>query len=76
MLTDCKIKFEIFFTDGKRFVPLPSEWINISMKSDAVVTSPAGRVLELECEAVGSPPPSIKWHHGTNIVTEVIDMID
>ncbi|XP_065224526.1 neural/ectodermal development factor IMP-L2-like [Planococcus citri] len=53
-----------------RRVPLQGEWINISMRSDPVLTVPTGTAVELECEAVGSPPPSIKWHHGSNQVTE------
>lgn len=43
----------------------------MSVKSESIVTVPVGGVLELECEAVGGPPPSIKWYHRNNLLQEV-----
>ncbi|XKL63917.1 hypothetical protein PGB90_006281 [Kerria lacca] len=57
-------------SSGKNYTPYLSEWINMSVKSESIVTVPVGGVLELECEAVGGPPPSIKWYHRNNLLQE------
>lgn len=57
--------------DGKGFPVLPSDWINVSIKSDPVISIPTGGSFEIECEAAGSPPPSVKWTHEQNFISEV-----
>lgn len=59
------------FTGGKAYSPYLSEWINMSVKNDPIIKVPIGGVLELECEAVGSPPPQVKWVHRNNLLQEV-----
>lgn len=59
------------FAGGKTYPPYFSEWINMSIRNDPIIKVPIGGVLELECEAVGSPPPSVQWYHRKNVLLEV-----
>lgn len=61
--------FGVYFSAGK-FI-LPSEWLRISIKNDTLIKVPAGASLQLECEAVGSPPPTLRWHHADTLISEV-----
>lgn len=61
----------LLFPGGKAYPPYISEWINMSIRNDPIIKVPIGGVLELECEAVGSPPPSVQWYHRKNVLLEV-----
>lgn len=43
----------------------------MSITSDSVIKVPIGGALELVCEAVGSPPPNMKWYHKRKLLQEV-----
>lgn len=48
------------------------DWVKISEAPPQIVNDAIGARVELECEAVGSPEPTIQWLKGTAPVTEVI----
>lgn len=51
------------------------EWVRIKHSGPRMNrVSPGGRV-ELECEANGSPPPSVQWFHNNNPLSEVSSFI-
>lgn len=39
----------------------PKDWVRISQSPPALLTAQLGSRVEIECEAVGSPAPSIQW---------------
>lgn len=42
------------------------DWVKISEAPPHKVVQPIGATIELECEATGSPAPSIYWVRGNN----------
>lgn len=42
------------------------DWVKISESPPPKVVQNIGSTIELECEAIGSPPPSIYWVRGNN----------
>lgn len=47
------------------------DWVKIAEAPEPIVNEALGARVELECEAVGSPAPTIQWLKGTNPITEV-----
>lgn len=47
------------------------DWVRISRAPRTVVTAPIGTRVELECESIGSPAPSISWLKGNIPIIEV-----
>lgn len=48
------------------------QWVKISQGPPTVVTGSQGSRIELECEAIGSPAPSIYWLHESDENTRVL----
>lgn len=48
-----------------------SEWVKISHAPPKRVEHQYGATVELECTAMGSPPPSIQWVRGTKPIDTV-----
>ncbi|GLV36990.1 Ecdysone-inducible gene L2 [Carabus blaptoides fortunei] len=46
------------------------DWVKVSEAPPQIVNQPIGARVELECEAVGSPSPTIQWIKGTTTLTE------
>ncbi|XP_063927272.1 neural/ectodermal development factor IMP-L2-like [Zophobas morio] len=46
------------------------EWIKISAAPKAAIRKLTGSYVELECEAMGSPPPTLQWFRGNHALTE------
>lgn len=51
------------------------DWVKVSEAPPQIVNQPIGARVELECEAVGSPSPTIQWIKGTTTLTEVEHLI-
>lgn len=49
-----------------------NDWVKISEAPPQIVTHPMGARVELECEAVGFPSPTIQWIKGNRALTEVM----
>ncbi|XP_026472124.1 neural/ectodermal development factor IMP-L2 isoform X2 [Ctenocephalides felis] len=49
------------------------DWVKISQAPPAAVTQALGTSLVLECEAVGSPAPTMQWMRGNVPITELDD---
>lgn len=46
------------------------EWVKINNPPVAVMTKKVGAHMELHCEAMGSPPPTIQWYKSNRRITE------
>ncbi|KAJ8951134.1 hypothetical protein NQ318_021578 [Aromia moschata] len=46
------------------------DWVQISQPPVPVVNKKVGAHVELYCEAMGSPPPTIQWYKGNMRITE------
>ncbi|CAH1118711.1 unnamed protein product [Phaedon cochleariae] len=47
-----------------------NSWLKITQAPSHVVTKKVGAHLELHCEAMGSPPPTIEWYKRNRKITE------
>lgn len=47
------------------------DFLKITKAPPARVAQPFGSVIELECEAVGSPIPIVEWVHGSGHLSNV-----
>lgn len=56
---------------GDRQFSESSEWVKISHPPPKKVEHQYGTTIELECTAMGSPPPSIQWVRGTKPIDTV-----
>lgn len=62
---------EISVASGSMSYRDQDEWIQISSPPKAVISKTVGSYVELECEAMGSPPPNLQWLRGKTPLTEV-----
>ncbi|VEN58655.1 unnamed protein product, partial [Callosobruchus maculatus] len=46
------------------------EWVKISQPPVSVITRKVGQHVELRCDAMGSPPPTIQWFKRNQRITE------
>ncbi|XP_045465378.1 neural/ectodermal development factor IMP-L2 isoform X2 [Harmonia axyridis] len=51
-----------------------SDWVKISQSPKRHITRNLGQRLELECEAMGSPPPTIQWFKEDRLLTVPINI--
>lgn len=49
----------------------PKDWVRISQIPVPLLSKPVGSRVELECEAIGSPAPTIQWLKDNTPLTEV-----
>lgn len=49
----------------------PKDWVRISREPTPVINAPVGTRVEIECEVVGSPAPSVQWLKGNTPLTDV-----
>ncbi|KAK9887317.1 hypothetical protein WA026_021625 [Henosepilachna vigintioctopunctata] len=50
------------------------EWVKLSQTPKRLITKNLGQHLELECEAMGSPPPTIQWFKEDKLLTVPINI--
>ncbi|XP_066255700.1 neural/ectodermal development factor IMP-L2 isoform X2 [Euwallacea similis] len=48
----------------------PQDFVKINQPPEPVVQRNVGKHVELHCEAMGSPPPTIQWFKGSMRITE------
>ncbi|KYB26923.1 Neural/ectodermal development factor IMP-L2-like Protein [Tribolium castaneum] len=61
---------EISVASGSMAYRDQDEWIKISAPPKPVISKTVGSYVELECEAMGSPPPTLQWLRGKTPLTE------
>lgn len=54
----------------------PAEYVKISQPPVLLVQKNVGKHVELHCEAMGSPPPTIQWYKGHMRITEVSNVTE
>lgn len=47
------------------------EWVKVKHSGPRMTRVAIGSQMEIECEANGSPPPSVQWLHGVHPVSQV-----
>lgn len=47
------------------------DWVRLKHSGPRMSRAAPGSRLELECEANGSPPPSVQWYHNGSPVNQV-----
>lgn len=47
------------------------DWVKVSQNAPRVVNVAAGDRVEFDCEAIGSPSPSVQWSRGPRPLTPV-----
>ncbi|KAL3270665.1 hypothetical protein HHI36_021193 [Cryptolaemus montrouzieri] len=50
------------------------EWVKLSQAPRKLVSKNLGQHLELECEAMGSPPPTIQWFKEDKLLTVPVNI--
>ncbi|XP_017771118.1 PREDICTED: neural/ectodermal development factor IMP-L2 isoform X2 [Nicrophorus vespilloides] len=63
---------EIERSNGNRidFGKRVKDWVRISEAPSPVISYPADSRIQLECEAIGSPAPTIQWLKGNTFLTD------
>ncbi|XP_050519270.1 neural/ectodermal development factor IMP-L2-like [Diabrotica virgifera virgifera] len=61
---------EMSINPEKNFGYSSREWVKISKPPVAVMSKKVGAHMELHCEAMGSPPPTIEWYKANRKITE------
>jgi Immunoglobulin I-set domain len=51
--------------DGGQAITMNKDWVEVSRAPPARVAKYSGRSVELECEVIGQPTPSVRWVHGS-----------
>lgn len=62
---------EISVASGTTTYSEREEWVKINSAPKPIIRKTVGSYVELECEAMGSPPPTIQWLKGKTPLTEV-----
>lgn len=47
------------------------DWVKIKQSPVPLITEKVGAHVEFECQAMGSPPPTIQWYKRNMRITEV-----
>lgn len=47
------------------------DWVRISHDPVPLINAPVGTKVEIECEIIGSPAPSVQWLKGNTPITDV-----
>lgn len=47
------------------------DWVRISHDPSKLINAPVGTKVEIECEVIGSPAPSVQWLKGNTPITDV-----
>lgn len=51
-----------------------NDWIKINQGPKRMITKNVGQHLELECEAMGSPPPTLQWFKDDKLLTVPVNI--
>lgn len=47
------------------------DWVKVSVTTPQFIRVPMGARVELHCDVMGSPPPSVQWNRGLQTLQEV-----